>query len=241
MTSAAQLARAALGDVAGTQSREAAQNIVVRLVITISGHVAYPFVNAAAAGVSRTSPRVLRVRATSAGAAPRDSSRTPPPRRWASSPRDRRAGRPLGIAVKVSTAHVRRAARVHRPPPSRTARATAPETATTSVLGQTILPGARHGGGSSSRLRATVKSHGPRRVSGSSLVAWRTSRSHVSSSRSSASVRFRVIRSRKANTLGRYRSVHLVERAGVAGAEPRHEHLLVVGSHRCHNPPGGQT
>ena len=35
--------------------------------------------------------------------------------------------------------------------------------------------------------------------------------------------------------------VHLVERAGVAGAEPRHEHLLVVWSHRCHNPPAGRA
>ena len=37
------------------------------------------------------------------------------------------------------------------------------------------------------------------------------------------------------------RVVHLVKRAGVAGAEPRHEHLLVVWSHRCHNPPGGRA
>src|SRR4030095_14895773 len=55
VTSAAQLARAALGDVAGTQSREAGQEIgVVRLVITINGHVANPFLSGATAGVSRS-------------------------------------------------------------------------------------------------------------------------------------------------------------------------------------------
>ena len=40
---------------------------------------------------------------------------------------------------------------------------------------------------------------------------------------------------------GTIRVVDLVERAGVAGAEPRHEHPLVVWSHRSHNSRGGRA
>src|SRR5207244_8212876 len=54
VTSPPQLARAAQGDVAGPQSREAGQDVVVLLVININGHVANPFVSAATAGVSRS-------------------------------------------------------------------------------------------------------------------------------------------------------------------------------------------
>jgi hypothetical protein len=54
VTSLAQLARAAAGDIASTQSREAGQEVVVGRVVTIDSHVANPFLSAATAGVSRS-------------------------------------------------------------------------------------------------------------------------------------------------------------------------------------------
>src|SRR3954462_3445845 len=208
VTSTAQLAGSTLRDVADTQSRKAGQEVLVsRLVITIDAHVANPFFSAATAGVWRTfSASVARARdkrwrsasgltphttAASAGVKPGGPTSSTPSRycgesvdgarspRRSSSPADAKSngeGHGAGDGHSVSSSGTKDSSK----------------SASRRWLQY--------------RLRATVKSHGPRRVSGSSLVAWRTSLSHVSSSRSSASARFLVIRSRKANTLGRYAS-----------------------------------
>ena len=223
----------------GPQARQGGEGVTVLPVII--GHVAYPFLSSAMAGVSRrlsasaARARDKRCRSASALIPHTAAASLGVKPSWPTSSRTSR------YAVRASTARLRGAVRARRPPRGRTVMATLPGPATASAARERTCPRrASHGERSRYRLRATVKSHGPIRVSGVSLGAWRTRRSHVSSSRSSASVLFRLIRSRN-RTPWTILVIDVVERAGIAGAEPRHEQPLVLSIHQCHNPPAGHA